>query len=109
MLTRHEVLRLQFFSSTRSETHAEMRKTFVPGTRHAHLLGAVFCRQFRDGMQISSRELRLVKYWRRLGLGLRINAALEPYLVEARLSPVGKQADTVSACFNSVKVMSKST
>src|ERR1017187_3814291 len=105
MLPWHEVLGLEFFARTRRKSHAKVRQALVPGTRHAHLLGTIFRRQFCNRVEIASGELRSEKLGSSLKCLSFFDAALDPNFVDAPLLPVRKQAHAISARFDRIKML----
>src|SRR5712692_151762 len=105
MLTGHEVLRLQLFTSAGGEAHAKVRHPFIPRARHAHLFRTVLSRKFNNGVQVPGstfgpEEFR--GYVKRLPL---FDAALDPNFVDTLVLPVGKETDAVPAGLDSIKVV----
>ncbi len=73
-----------------------MREPLVPRTRAAHLGRAGLRREASDRVHVPIREPRPEQLLgRRLGTVRRIQARLQPQLVERRSAPVGEEADAV--------------
>src|SRR5271154_2239664 len=105
MLSRDEIFRLQFFAGARRESHSKMRQPFVPRANDAHLLGTIFRRKFRNGMQVLSGPMRAEKFWTCLERRSRIDAGLKPNFVETRLLPIGEKTDAVRAGFDGIEMI----
>src|SRR5271169_2354634 len=105
MLTRNEILRLQFLTSAWRETHPKVRQPFIPGSRYAHLFGAVFGRQLGNGVQTSGGQFGTEEVWRCVRCPSFFYSAFYPNFVDTLLLPVGKQADAVRTRFDSIKVV----
>src|SRR6266852_826545 len=97
MLTGNEVLRLQLFTSARREAHAKMRQSFIPRTRHAHLLRTVLGGKFSNRVQILGSAFRPEEFRGCLKRLPFFNAAFDPNFTDTLFLPVGKQADAVRA------------
>jgi len=89
MLPRNKVFGLQLFAGAGRKAHLKVWQAVIPRSGHAHLLGAVFGREFLDRMQISSSQLRPVEFGRRMRLLRFFDAALEPDFVDVS-PPVGE-------------------
>src|SRR5882672_9173121 len=105
MPTRHEVLRLQLFTSARCEAHAKVWQSFIPRARHTHLLRTVLGGQLSNGVQILGSEFRPEEFRRCVKRLPLFSAALDPNFADTLFLPVGKQADAVRTRFDSVKVV----
>src|SRR5258708_25853025 len=97
ILTGHEVLRLQLFTSARRETHAKVRQSFIPWAKYTHLFRTVLGGEFSNWVQILGSTFRPEEFRGCVKRVPLFNAALDPNFADTPVLPVGKKADAVAA------------
>src|SRR5258708_16568958 len=97
MLTGHEVLRLQLFTSARREAHAKVGQPLIPRTRHTHLFRTVLGGKFGKGVQILGSTFRPEEFRGSVKRLPFFNAAFPPTFADTLALPVGKKAYALCA------------
>src|SRR5450631_4671738 len=90
MLMRDKIFRLKFLATAGCKSHFEMREPFIPGSRHAHLRCAIFCRKFYDRMKVPDGCLGPIKFLNAFIFYFRVYLILYPHLVVRFRLPVSK-------------------